>query len=142
MVGRREALATSLARGLICATGELVAFRHELARDALVSALTAEQRLRWHARALAVLAADPRARRDELAALAHHAEAAADAVAARKYAIAAAREAARLRAHRQAAQQYERAERNSPRDDSRGHAELLEAHAHERYLTDEVTHAI
>jgi len=138
MVGVTGALASSLERRLIHATGELLEFRHELAREALLSVMTGEQRRAWHARALAVLVADPRSRRDELAALAHHAEGAADPVAAREHCVAAAREATRLRAHRQAAEQYERAQRYVVPDDSQDHAALLEAHAHERYFTGEL----
>jgi DNA-binding CsgD family transcriptional regulator/tetratricopeptide (TPR) repeat protein len=142
MVGRKDALATCTARGLICIDGELVAFRHELARDAVLATLTGEQRRAWHARALTAIAADRRGRREQLAALAHHAEGAADPVAAREYGIAAAREASRLRAHRQAAEHYALALRHFPPSDSREHAEALEAHAYERYLTDEAVCSI
>ena len=142
MVGTHDAVAPSLARGLLRANGELVAFRHELAREALIGAMSSAQRRTWHARALAVLAADPRARRAELAMLAHHAEAAADSVAAREHGLAAAREAVRLRAHRQAAEQFERVQRFFPPHDSRELAELLESHAHSRYLTEQAARAI
>jgi DNA-binding CsgD family transcriptional regulator/tetratricopeptide (TPR) repeat protein len=142
MLGGKDTLAPGLARGLVRDDGELVGFRHEIARDALLSAMSHEQRRAWHARALAVLAADPRARCEELATLADHAEGAADPIAVRAYGVAAARQAARAGAHRQAAERYERVQRTFAHEASREHAELLEWHAHERYLADEAVRAI
>lgn len=114
---------------------ETVVFRHELAREAVVSAIAPEAAFAWHQRALAVLAADPIARRDELPALAHHAEHAGDAAAVREYGLAAARAAASLRSHREAVAQYERVVRFLPAEVTREHAKVLEELAYELYLT-------
>src|SRR5262249_56641346 len=99
------ALEECLASGTLIREGAAVAFRHELAREALLGALLPGRAVELHARALAArrkLAAG----RDELAALAHHAQAAGDRDAVLELAPAAARRAAGLRSHRQAAPQY------------------------------------
>jgi DNA-binding CsgD family transcriptional regulator/tetratricopeptide (TPR) repeat protein len=116
---------------------DTIAFRHELGREAVLSMIAPERAVAYHQRALAVLAADPIAQRDELAALAHHADRAGDAEAARTYGLAAAQRAAQLRSHREAAAQYARVERFTPPDVTREHAALIEALAYELYLTGE-----
>ena len=97
-----------IARGLLRGTGDGLAFRHELAREAILAAIAPLRRRLLHARVLAALREAPDAERD-LARLAHHAEAAGDREAVLEFAIAAAEQAAALHAHREAAAQYARA---------------------------------
>ncbi|MFT3692074.1 MAG: LuxR C-terminal-related transcriptional regulator [Kofleriaceae bacterium] len=119
------------------ADNDSIAFRHELGREAVLSTISPERAIAYHAKALAVLAADPIARRDELAALAYHAERAGNASAVIDYGMAAARKAAQLKSHREAVQQYERVVRFTSPELTREHAALIEALAYELYLTGE-----
>ena len=64
-----------IARGLLRGTGDGLAFRHDLAREAILAAIAPLRRRLLHARVLAALREAPDAERD-LALLAHHAEAA------------------------------------------------------------------
>lgn len=116
-------------------------FRHEIAREAILSALPPPRRLALHRAALAAIeASNPGP--DMLARMAHHAEEAGDREAVLRYAPAAAERAASLNAHRQAVEQYRRALRwaaNLPRDER---AELLEPFAAECYIIDELADAI
>ena len=89
-----------------------------------------------HRRALAALA-NPSDGALDLARLSYHAEAAGDADAVLRLAPAAASSAASLGAHREAAAQYARALRLGGRLSAAERAELLEARAHECYLTDQ-----
>ena len=85
-----------------------VAFRHDLAREAIADEIEPLRRASLHAVALELLrgmGADP-------ARLAHHAEATGDAVAVAEFAPVAAAEAAARGAHREAAEQYRRALRH------------------------------
>ena len=99
-----------LARGLLRNVGGRYAFRHEVARQAVLDATDPSVRIRLHARVLAALEADPPGTHG-LARLAHHAEGAGDRDAVLRYAPAAAAEAATAGAHREAAAQYARAVR-------------------------------
>jgi DNA-binding CsgD family transcriptional regulator len=116
---------------------DTIAFRHELGREAVLSTISPERAIAYHRRALAVLAADPIAQRDELAALVHHADKAGDAAAVRTFGLAAARRAAQLKSHREAAAHYALVARNTSPEITRDHAELIEALAYELYLTGE-----
>ena len=139
----REALEECLAKGMLRDTDGRLAFRHELAREALLVTLPLPQRAALHQRILAVLRARSGAPRPEdLAQLAHHAEGAADAQAVLEYAPAAARQAAEAKAHREAAAQYARALRFAGALSASERAELLEAYARECYTTDQVDRAI
>ncbi len=123
-----------LAAGLMEFRDHELRFRHELAREAVLGAMSPVRRVVLHRRVLAALAEGPVQRRD-LAQLAHHAEASGDRQAVLTYATAAAQQAATLRAHRQAAAQYARALRfadHLPPDDR---ADLLERRSYECYLT-------
>lgn len=139
----REALEECLAKGMLRDTDGRLAFRHELTREALLSALPLPQRAALHQRILAVLRARSGAPRPEdLAQLAHHAEGAADAQAVLEYAPAAARQAAEAKAHREAAAQYARALRFAGALNAAERAELLEAYSHECVIANRFDAAI
>jgi DNA-binding CsgD family transcriptional regulator len=116
--------------GVLESPGDMLAFRHELARQVILEATSPPRRLALHRLALASLAGTAAAEHDPDR-LAHHAEAAGDAEAVLKYAPAAAVQAIAADAHREAAAQYARALRfaGGLPDDER--AQLLEAHAAE-----------
>jgi DNA-binding CsgD family transcriptional regulator len=111
--------------GLLVCRDKMVAFRHELARRAVVQTLPAARAARLHAAVLAVLArqsdVDP-------ARLAYHADLAGDAEAVLVHAPAAAREAARLGAYGAAAEHCWRALDHGERLSEDRRAELLPAH--------------
>ncbi len=122
-----SALEECLAAGVLREAGaELLEFRHELARQAVLGAISAPRRLLLHRRALAELRGRPAT---DLARLAHHAEAAQDRQAVLAFAPAAARQAAAIGARRQAHDQYARALRFADEIPAAEHAELLEAYA-------------
>jgi DNA-binding CsgD family transcriptional regulator len=102
------ALEECLAGGMLLAQGEQIAFRHDLAREAILEAISPPQRLALHRRALASLAGPEGAELDKLPLnrLVHHARAAADRAAVLRYAPAAARRAAAAGAHNDAANLY------------------------------------
>lgn len=134
--GPRAALETCLATGMLV-DGEAVAevaFRHELAREAILGSLSTTRRHELHRRALELLLArsgvDP-------SVLAHHGDGAGDTAAVVQYAPEAARRAAVVHAHREAAEQYARALRFSGSLPASERAELLEAHASESHVIDE-----
>ncbi len=125
-----------LAIGTLVVQGEGLAFRHELARQAILEAISPPYRLALHRRALDALRASP-ATRGDLARLAHHAEATGDSDAVLAYAPAAARQAAAARAHREAAALYALALRFAGELPPAEHAVLLEAYAGECNLIDQ-----
>jgi DNA-binding CsgD family transcriptional regulator len=110
-------------------------FRHELVRDAVMSALSLARRTDLSRRCLSLLETHEPGP-DELATLAHHAENAGDAAAVLRYAPNAARRAAAMGAHREAVAQYRRALRFADQLEPDRHAELLEAYAIECLVTD------
>jgi DNA-binding CsgD family transcriptional regulator len=126
-----------LASGVLRADGATVAFRHEIARVAVEESLPPHRRVDLHGRALRALAgrADP-------ARLAHHAESAGDAAAVVEHATAAGERAATLGAHREAAAQFARGLRHAHVLEPAARAALLERHAYECYLTDQVGAAV
>jgi predicted ATPase/DNA-binding CsgD family transcriptional regulator len=92
-------------RGLLAVEPGFVRFRHELARHAIASSMTAAARRRVHAGILAALLeadADP-------AEIVHHAEAGSEEDVVAEYAAVAARRAAALESHREAFSHYRRA---------------------------------
>ncbi|MGD9531172.1 ATP-binding protein [Pseudonocardia sp.] len=124
--------------GLLELRGDGVAFRHEIARSAVLDAVPPGVGPALHATmilALERIGADP-------SVLAHHAAAAGDVPRILRYAPAAAAEAARSGAHREAVAFYERALRHTGDADPAGRAALLERLAHELYLTDRLAQAI
>jgi DNA-binding CsgD family transcriptional regulator len=129
-----EVLATA---GLIERRGRGVAFRHEIARSAVLGATTPGSEPTLHTamiEALERIGGDP-------SVLAHHAAAAGDVPRILRYAPAAAAEAARSGAHRQAVLLYETA-LNCAGDDTATRAALLERVSTELYLTNRLGDAI
>ena len=126
-----------LDRGVLVSDGDAVGFRHDLARLAVEGSLSAAQRARAHARALAHLTA--RGSHDHRW-LAHHAAGCGDSAAVLRHAPLAAARAARLGAHREAAEQFRLAlQHHEPPDRQR--AALLERLSYESYLTDRLVQA-
>lgn len=125
-----------IARGLLLGSGEHLAFRHELAREAILSALAPTRRRLIHARVLTALRELPETS-GNLARMAHHAEAAGDRQAVLAYAVAAAEQASAFFSHREAAAQYARALRFGDALPPAEHAALLEARSVACYLSDQ-----
>jgi DNA-binding CsgD family transcriptional regulator len=122
--------------GMLIAQGEVLTFRHELARQTILEAISPQQRLVLHRLVLEKLSTSP-ATDDHLARLVHHAEAGNDPDAVLKYAPVAARQAAVVSAHHEAAAHYALTLRFAhalPPDD---YALLLEAYAQECNITDQ-----
>ena len=90
---------------MLVAAGETLAFRHELARQAVLEATSPPRRVALHRMALDALRSAPGGRRDQ-ARLAHHAAGAGDREAVLAHAPAAARQASDATAHRSAAALY------------------------------------
>jgi DNA-binding CsgD family transcriptional regulator/tetratricopeptide (TPR) repeat protein len=123
--------------GLIDHQGQGVAFRHEIARSAVLGAVAPGSEPALHAamiEALEQVGGDP-------SVLAHHAAAAGDSARVLRYAPAAAAEAARSGAHREAVAFHETALRHVG-DDTSTRAGLLEALSLDLYLTDRLKDAI
>ncbi|HEY7206106.1 MAG TPA: AAA family ATPase [Methylomirabilota bacterium] len=138
-----EAIASTeecVALGALRAQGDGLAFRHELARQAILDTIGPPRRRALHALALRALAAPP-AGAPDLARLAHHAEGAGDAAAVLAHAPAAAARAAALGAHREAAAQYARAVRFAAGAPAAERARLLEAYADQAMLVDRLDEA-
>ncbi|MCA9868040.1 MAG: AAA family ATPase [Anaerolineales bacterium] len=129
------ALEECLAGGMLLAQGDQVAFRHALAREAVLDAVLSTQKPGLHRRALAALVGGPEVEANP-ARLAHHAEAAGDRSAVLRYAPAAARQSATAGAHRAAAAHYELALRYADDLPPGELAPLLEAYAKECNLVD------
>jgi len=120
----------ALGSGLLLAEGEYFAFRHELGRVAVETALSAPAAQALHARVLAALtecAAAP-------ARLVHHALRARNTVALSRWAPIAAREAAARSAHREAAAHWRAALENAQPADDAERREWLAASAFEHSL--------
>ena len=130
-----------LAAGVMREDGDGIAFRHELARLAVESAVPVARRRRLHAALLAALASPPTSNPDA-SRLAHHAEAAGDADAILEHATAAAREAAATGAHREAAAQYARVLRHAGGLPDAERATLLDAYSLEAQSTGRFAEAI
>jgi DNA-binding CsgD family transcriptional regulator/tetratricopeptide (TPR) repeat protein len=91
--------------GVLIAHADVLAFRHDIARQTILESISPARRISLHQQALRVLRAGPSARQDA-ARLAHHAQGAADCAAILEYAPAAAHQAAAATAHREAATLY------------------------------------
>jgi DNA-binding CsgD family transcriptional regulator len=135
--GATAVLGECLDAGLLSADGAALAFRHELARRAVLAQIPAYRRLEWHTRALAALAQPP-VPPDTLSALAFHADQAGDDEAAAHYGSAAAERAAAMGAHREAAELYGLALRHADHTPKQLKAAWLEGHAFESYLSGHV----
>lgn len=125
-----------LSIGMLVVHGEGLAFRHELARQAILDVLSLPRRQALHRLTLDALRAAP-ATRGDLARLAHHAEESGDRAAVLEYAPAAAQQAAAARAHREAVTLYALALRFVEGLQAAELAALLEAYATECNLIDQ-----
>jgi hypothetical protein len=130
-----------LAIGVLQTDGDKLAFRHELARQVILDAISLPQKLTLHRLVLAALQASPVTRND-VARLAHHAEAAGDQQAVLQYVPAAARQAVALGAHREAAAHYQTALRFAGQLPPEAQADLLENRSYHCYLTGQMEAAI
>jgi DNA-binding CsgD family transcriptional regulator len=129
-----------LAGGVLCAQDTVFTFRHELAREAVLEAITPARLLSLHRLVLQALQTQASSTHDT-ARLAHHAEGAASDVAVLEFASDAARDAAAKGAHRQAAQQFARALRFATALTTQ-RAALLDDYASECQLSELMTEAI
>jgi DNA-binding CsgD family transcriptional regulator/tetratricopeptide (TPR) repeat protein len=132
--------AECVSKGLLRSDRRSLAFRHELARAAVLEAIPNARLVELHALVLAQLRS--RAGDLDLARMAHHAEEANLAEAVLGYAPAAAKAAAALGAHRQAASQYARALRFADQLPPEAKATLLEARSYECYLIGQFDEAV
>ncbi len=128
----REQLEQCLSSGMVVSIGDSVAFRHELARDAIAGAISDHHKLALHGAVLEALTSPPWGERD-LARLAHHADAAGDRGAVLRFVPEAAAQAAKLGAHREAAALYARALQYADSLPLDARAALLERRAGECY---------
>ncbi|HXF98634.1 MAG TPA: AAA family ATPase [Gaiellaceae bacterium] len=128
-------------RGMLVPGPGGLAFRHELARQAILEALGPERRAANHRAVLHTLEARPD-RDSLLPRLAHHAEAAGDAGAVVRYAPLAAARAAAVGSHREAAALYELALRYADEAGDDVRVALVEAYAHVAHLTGRLDEAI
>lgn len=127
-----------LSSGMLVEAGDGIAFRHDLARQAIADGIEPLRRSSLHRLALQVL----RARGADAARLAHHAEAAGDVDAVEEFAPIAAAEAAARGAHREATAQYRRVLDLCTNLAPARRAELLALGGHECYLVDRFDEAI
>jgi DNA-binding CsgD family transcriptional regulator len=134
-------LAECLDAGVLVTDGEVVGFRHELARRAALDQMPDYQQRLLHKGALAVLAGSP-VDPDTLAALVFHADQAGDSDAVLRYGPAAAERAAALGAHSQAAGLYGLTLPHSGAVPPGQKAHWLERHAFESYLCGQVETAV
>lgn len=128
------ALGECLAAGVLVADGNVVRFRHELARRATLAQIPDFDRTALHRRALRALA-EPPVDANALAALAFHADQARDKQAAVDYGIAAAARASSLGANREAAGLYALALRQAAPVANKRKVVWLERHAFTCYLS-------
>jgi ATP/maltotriose-dependent transcriptional regulator MalT len=112
-------------RGLLVLTGDSVGFRHELARRAIQSTLTASLRRHYHERALALLLA----RGDDAPAILHQAVEAGRGDVIVRYGPEMAEQAVVAGAHREALQHQNHVLEHAELLDPATHAALLEQHA-------------
>jgi DNA-binding CsgD family transcriptional regulator len=132
-----------VAGGVLVAHPDGMAFRHELARQAVLGAVALPRRIELHALALDVMRQQWRLDTGgHLATLAHHADGAANRGAILQYAPAAAREAASVGSHRAAAALLRRALECADDLPGADRAELLEAYSRECYLIAELDESI
>jgi DNA-binding CsgD family transcriptional regulator/tetratricopeptide (TPR) repeat protein len=139
--GNPAAIEACLESGILTVQDNAYAFRHEVAREAVLGTLAPHRRMSLNHRVLEALGASALSG-VEVARLAHHAEEADDAAAVLEYAPEAARRAKALSSHREAAAQYGRALRFAGRLPPAQRAKLLEEYAWECTATDRYDEAI
>jgi DNA-binding CsgD family transcriptional regulator/tetratricopeptide (TPR) repeat protein len=135
-------LADCIAVGMLQEDSDGVAFRHELARQAILGSIDPLRRRGLYRTALKSVIKSVGPTKSELAQLAHYAEGAADARAVIQYGVAAAEAAASLGAHREAAAQYERVLRFADDRPAAERARYLESYAEECGTIDNLDEAI
>jgi DNA-binding CsgD family transcriptional regulator/tetratricopeptide (TPR) repeat protein len=136
---RPEAIEQCLVAGLLTSVGNVLQFRHELARQAVLAEAGPLTLMALHAEVLRALRAfEPRA----LSRLADHAERAGDVAAVLEIAPRAAERAARLGAHREAAAQYRRALAFADGQPDSARAELFAGLSFELFLTAALTESL
>ncbi len=135
----RPALEACAASGLLVPAGELYAFRHEIARQAIEQSLPPLGRRAMNAKALAYFRRSGDA---SMARMVHHAHEAQDVAAILELAPRAAAEAGRLGAHRQAMRHYELALAHAASLCDAERAGLYEGYAFECHLTGQMERAI
>lgn len=126
-------------RGILALSGQALAFRHELARQAVLGSLTPLRARQLHRTVLGALVDDPDV---DAARIVHHAKNAGDVDALVAYAPRAAREAARSDAHREAIAHYETLVPHEARFSDAEVASLYEEAANEYFLLGRGTPAI
>ncbi|MGA8719335.1 MAG: AAA family ATPase [Solirubrobacteraceae bacterium] len=126
-------LAECLGSGMIISLGDAVAFRHELTREAIASAISDHEKRKLHHAALRALAEPPWGEPD-LARLAHHADGCGDPDEVMRFIAPAAARAGRLGAHREGAALYGRALAYGDALPLKARAQLRERRAAECYL--------
>jgi ATP/maltotriose-dependent transcriptional regulator MalT len=136
----QTALDECAAHGILQLDGGGMSFRHELARRAILGVLSSSKRIALHRRALAALEA--RAGSIEPARLAYHAVGAQDRPAILALSPLAGQHAASMGAHREARAHYANALEYAAELGDRGRGVLLEAHAHESAVIDDVEAAL
>ena len=135
------ALDECMGLGVLRANGEVLAFRHELARQAVENSLSPGHARHLHTQILqALLKRDPEA--VSLARVVHHAVQAGDGAVILRCAPEAARQASRLGAHREAAAHYQVALNYVSPLAEETRAELLEGWSFECYLTGKIDSAL
>jgi DNA-binding CsgD family transcriptional regulator len=132
IAGAGVAVEECLAGGMLQAQGDAYAFRHELARQAILTTISPDRRMALHRRALALLLAAPTG--PDLARLANHAEGTQDVSAVLEYAPAAARQAAAASSHREAIALFELALRFADSLPPAARAAMLDAYSLELWF--------
>jgi DNA-binding CsgD family transcriptional regulator len=132
--GAVAGLAECLSVGVLTADGDVIGFRHELARRATLDRIDDQQRRVLHKQALTILAEEP-VDPNTLALLAFHAHQAGDHDAVIRYGPVAAERAAGLGAHRQAADLYALALQNANAVPDEHKVRWLEQHAFAAFLS-------
>ena len=135
------ALDECLAARMLRLDGQTLAFRHELARQAVEGALSPARRQALHAEILHALL-ERGVEQTPLARLAHHAHPAEDAALVLRFAPEAAEQAAAQGAHREAVAHYQTALHYADQMTPEQQAEMLDGLANECYLTGRIEEAI
>jgi len=136
-----EALDECVEQGVLRWNGELLTYRHELARQAMENSLSPGHARFLHSQILHALMKRG-AETVSLARLVHHAVLGGNIEVILLWAPQAARQASRLGAHREAATHYQLVLSNVPSLTQEKRAELLEGLSFESYLTGEINTAI
>jgi tetratricopeptide (TPR) repeat protein len=135
-------LEPAIAVGLLEWSDGVLAFRHELARDAVLDSMSTARRRGVHRAVLEVLLAHTHGTVGESARIAHHAGGADEAEAILEYAPQAGEEAARLGAHREAADYYSKTVRYADALPPATRADLLQRLGVEMHLTDRIADSL